>query len=137
VRIPGRILDVIGRLLIIFTAFWLLIGAFLISANSVVHPGDFLSDDASLPVEAVGYFWCATVVVALVVAVWDGVIRSAGGRWTTLLILAVYALGLLTTLLDPDGDDDFGEIAGIGAFTLGPGMVGGLLRMWARSVRSG
>jgi hypothetical protein len=135
VGIPARILDVIGRLLIVFAGFWLLIGVFRISADSVVDPEDFLSDQASVLAEAVGYLWCAMVVVAFVVALWDGVIRGGGGRLTALLCLAVYILGLLTTVLDPEGDDNFGEFAGVGALTLGPGMLGGLLRVWASSGR--
>jgi hypothetical protein len=126
-------LDVIGRLLIGWSVLWLLIGAFVFSANSVVSPGNFLSDEAGIGVEVLGYVWAASIVVALVVAVWDGLLRTAGGRWTAILCLAAYALGLLTTVLDPDPDDSLGELAGIGAFTLGAGVLGGLLRVWASS----
>src|SRR4051812_5437592 len=94
----ARVLDVIGRVLIAWTGLWLLLGAFLFSGTAVVRPGNFLSDEASLVVEAVGHLWAATILIALVVAVWDGVIRGAGGRWTAILCLVVYALGLLTTL---------------------------------------
>jgi hypothetical protein len=129
----ARVLDVIGRALIAWTGLWLLLGVFVFTGSAVVNPDDFLSDQASLAVEAVGYLWVAIIVIALVVAVWDGLIRGAGGRWTAIACVGVYALGLLTVLIDPDSDNDFGEFAGIGLFSLGPGMLGGLLRVWARS----
>jgi hypothetical protein len=129
----ARVLDVIGRVLIAWTGLWLLLGVFVFSGAAVVHPDDFLSDDAGLAVEIVGYLWAAGIVIALGIAVWDGLIRGAGGRWTAIACVGVYALGLLTVAIDPDADNDFGEFAGIGAFSLGPGMLGGLLRVWARS----
>jgi hypothetical protein len=129
----ARLLDVLGRLLIAWTGLWLLVGTFVFSGAAVVHPEDFLSDQASLAVEAVGYLWVALIVIALVIAAWDGLTRRAGGRGTAILCLGVYALGLVTTLLDSGSDDNFGEFAWVGLFTVGPGMLGGLLRVWARS----
>jgi hypothetical protein len=89
-----RILDVLGRVLIAWTGLWLLLGVFVFTGTAVVHPANFLSDEAGFGVEAVGYQWTATIVVALVVAVWDGTVRQAGGRWTAILCFVVYALGL-------------------------------------------
>ncbi len=124
----SQALNVTGRVLIVWTAFWLLLATLLVSVSSVVNPGDFLSDEAGAGAKAIGYALSATIVAALIAAVWDGLIRTPGGRLTAILCAAVFALALLTTAVDPGSDDSVLGIAAVGLFTLGAGVLGGLLR---------
>src|SRR4051794_2584387 len=124
-------MDVFGRIFIGWSVFWLLLSTLLFSVNSVANPENFLSDDASFAVEALGYAWAATIPVTFVVAIWDGIVRRGGGLLTAILIVVVYVGALLTTAADPGSDDSIGVLAGVGAVTLGWGALGGLLRFAA------